>query len=308
MEGPGVVPLGETVQFRLFAHLSNGSRRDVTTEAAWSVTGTRLIVAGPGLITGRERGDAGVHASFNDRSDGKAVSVLLAGTFNLFGKVREAGSHYGWLFGATLKVVSGVGTGLSASTTWAGEYRLSGVAGQIGLLVTRDGYQPTLQVVNVEDYQAAPAIIELSLAKPRVDLSGTYTITIAASDECGTGSDNGQLPENARVRSYAAEVVQDGPMVSVFLIDTGGSFLGQVDPMKAEFVMPYVEDGSPSFVDRISPSQLIGVFGTVVVTPVTPNHLAGMLNGSILVSDANSIWWPPFASCFSTRHRFVMSR
>ena len=302
------MPLGETVQFRLFAHLSNGSRRDVTTEAVWSVTRTIVIVAGPGLITGRERGDAGVHARFNDLSDGKGVSVLLPGTFNLFGRVREAGSDHGWLFGATLNVVSGVGTGLSAYTTWAGEYRLSGVGGQISLLVTRDGYQPTLQVVNVEDYQAAPAIIDLPLAKPRVDLSGTYTITIAASDECGTGFGAGQLPENARVRTYAAVVLQDGPRVSVTLVDSAGSFIGQVDPIQADFAMFYLEDGSPSFVDRISPSQIIGVYGTVVVAPVTPSHLAGMLNGSILVSDSNSIWWPPFASCFSTRHRFVMSR
>ena len=311
MEGPQVVPIGETVQYTLLARLSNGSSRDVTTEATWSaLPATRVTVAGPGLVTGRDRGEAGIHAQFKDRFANKSAAVVPAGTLPLFGKVREAGVPvpYGWLVSARVDVVAGIGTGLTTFTNGSGDYRLFGVAGEITLRATKAGYQPTDRVVNVADYQGADAIVELPLAMPRVDLSGTYTLTITAAETCGTGLGEGQLPADAKVRTRIVVVRQQGPNLSATFGDDTGYFLGHVHPTQADIFMGWTEEGWPGFVERMSPTQFIGVIGGVAISPVTPNRVAGLLNGSILVSDPSTDWWPPAASCVSTRHQFVMSR
>ena len=309
MEGPQVVPIGETVQYTLLARLSNGSSRDVTTEATWSaLPATRVTVAGPGLVTGRDRGEAGIHAQFNDFYASKSAAVVPAGTLALFGKVREAGVPYGWLGSAQVDVAAGIGAGLSTFTNLSGDYRLYGVAGEITLRVTKTGYQPTDRVVNVADYQGGDAIVELPLAMPRVDLSGTYTLTITAAEACGTGLGEGHLPADGKVRTYAVVVRQEGPTLWATLGEGAGYFLGHVYPTQADFFMGWTEEGWPGFVERMSPTQFIGVIGGVAISSVTPNRVSGLLNGSILVSDPSTDWWPPIASCVSTRHQFVMSR
>jgi hypothetical protein len=88
--------------------------------------------------------------------------------------------------------------------------------------------------------------IELPLVSRRVDLSGTYTLTLVSAPDCLAGLE--PLPEEARSRIYTAVLTQVGPEVSVVL--GGASFLrvlgatanrmsGKVSPKGVMFDMTY---------------------------------------------------------------------
>ena len=158
--GPPALAPGETAQFNLIAHLTDGSRRDVTNDARWSAAdwppGSVLSIAGPGLATGRERGDAWLRAVFSAGtvlSNAKDVIVVPAGTYRLNGVVSEAGVQTRPVSDALVEVTTGAGAGLFTSTRGDGSYRLYGVSGESNIRVTKDGYQPQTQTVIVTDHQ-----------------------------------------------------------------------------------------------------------------------------------------------------------
>ena len=44
--------------------------------------------------------------------------------------------------------------------------------------------------------------VELPLLAPRVEVSGNYTLTLTAADECRLGVGEGHVPEEARMKKY----------------------------------------------------------------------------------------------------------
>lgn len=309
MDGPEIVPLGESVQYRLIASLSNGSRRDVTTDAEW-IQNAHYSFSAPGLVTGGTPGATQITARYQTLSASKTVSVMAPGTFRLYGQVREAGAPegWGWLPGARVEVVSGVGAGQHVNTGWWGEYLLFGVGGEIRLLVEKPGYEATVHEITVARDNQNAGIVDLTLTVPRANVSGTYSLTIRAADECGSGLGRQQLPEDVRARTYSANVRQEGPTVAVNLGDHVGGFEGKVDTAgQVVFEIAWYDGEAPYFREALAQSQTLVVHG-VTVTPVAPDRLAGMLNGWIQVFDGSDYWSTPVAGCFSARHQFVLSR
>ena len=201
-----------------------------------------------------------------------------------------------------------------------GRYRLYGVSGDTQLRITKTGYDMTTLNVSVTDH--AIQNFEVRLSTPRIEVAGTYTLTIAAADSC-----RGKLPDDALLRTYTAVVTQQGPRLETTL--TGGSFAnnrtgrgssfpGSVEPSLVRFSLnltpwynyyPYVPGYYPDIVEQLSSGYFV-VSGSVVAEP-SRSGLAGLLDGDIAL-------WPrdprggssqsPTASCRSSSHRFTLSR
>jgi hypothetical protein len=234
------------------------------------------------------------------------VTVLPAGTFKLQGTVIEAGVP---VRNALVEVTTGVGARLTAQTDDLGTYRLYGVSGEIGLRVSKDGYQPTVRSTVVSGH-GTTYDIELPLVVPRPDVSGAYTLTIKADERCGVGLGEGSLPEEARVRAYQADVRQNGPRLEVTL--SGATlrrpvFFGRVEPGGVVvFDLGDSENNLPSIMEELPTSRFLGVFASVIAA-VSANHLGGAFGGTFSIFDT-AFPWPPIAWCYSESHQFVLSR
>ena len=314
--GPRTVAPGETAQFSLIAHMTDGSSRDVTNEASWTSGYPAVSIAGPGLITGRERGDAVISAAFDSAgqrlSVGKEVIVVPAGTYRLVGLVSEAGFSTWPVIGARLEVTTGAGAGLFTTTSVDGRYRLYGVSGETTIRVTKDGYQPLARTLAVADHQTID--IEMRPGVPREDRSGTYTLTITAAGDCRVGLGQGHLPEDVRVRSYTGVVTQRGAELEVVLTGAtfpviGGTahdrFRGSVEPGRVVFLLNFDDGDWPDLLEQLATSTFLVVHGTVVATGPA-DRLAGMLDGWFQVE--RDLFFSHIAWCYSASHQFVLSR
>lgn len=257
-------------------------------------------------------------AEFNFRRSSTEVIVVPAGTFRLSGVVSEAQTVDVPLGGARVEVVAGTGAGLSATTTEDGRYRLYGVSGLAELRVTKDGYQPLARSIDVRDHQNED--FGLPLVQQRVTVSGVYTLRIAASAECREA-----LPEEARVRTYAATLTQDGPNVHARL--SGGTFVllrsgrgngfqGRLAGDQLTFSLTkysntyYKGYGQPyaDLAEQISPSRYIVVDGTAVMR-ASASQMTGSLEGSFQLYKDDPRWSPAkIAECRSGSHQFMLSR
>jgi hypothetical protein len=96
IEGPAQRDLGapgQTVQLRAIATLSDGSRPDVTNDAAWSVGNSRVLSVSPrGLVTGLADGSDTVTATYRERAGATTLRVAeeLGPRFPVTGVVRDA--------------------------------------------------------------------------------------------------------------------------------------------------------------------------------------------------------------------------
>jgi hypothetical protein len=321
MGGPELLQVGETARYSVIAIMSDRSERDVTNEAQWSGSDA-VSISGPGLVTGRAPGVTELTAVVGGHRVQGRVTVLLAGTYRLEGQVHEADDHYPWqgMAGVRIDVTTGTGAGLSTLTNAWGAYRFDGVAGETTLRVTRDGYQSIdlkFSVVSHRNYD-----IELPLLAPRANVSGTYNLTITAADNCGVGVGEGYVPEEARIRTYTANVRQDGPTLDVSL--SGGTFLpgtyegrfpGRVEPGRVVFDFWWYDGDLPSVAEQLAGSRVLVVYGSVIARG-SANHLAGTLTtpfpdiplGGVFSIFEGGFLGRPIAWCASTNHQFVLTR
>jgi hypothetical protein len=318
--GPATIPPGETAQFKVVEHLSDGTTLDLTTSAKWSVSGSALAVEG-GLVTARTAGEGTLTAALTlptrYLSATKGIIAVPAGTYRLIGQVTELPVPGGPVVGARVEVTSGSGRGLLAITGDDGRYRLYGVGAETTVRISKDGYVPQDRDVLVTDHQQLDAALALEQQRPGIE--GKYLLTIAAASECRT-----KLPEEARSRTYAADISQLGNQLTAKL--SGGSFVlsragagsrftGRLEPSGIVFSLTdmdwyYYGFGGPygDIVEQLNPMTQLLVQGKVAV-PLPP-ATAGTLDGSIIVYSGDdvrsgsrrgtSIW------CTSKTHRFSL--
>jgi hypothetical protein len=305
VEGPDTVPLGETAQFRAVARMSDGDIRDLTETADW--TGSQhVVLEGPGRVRAVRSGQAQVTARLEGDSFWTIVIVLPRGTYRLTGQVQHTDS--GPVVGAIVEVRRGVGAGLRASTDVSGTFALFGVAGEITLRVTNPGFRHVDQTLLVDDHQEVE--IRLPLLNPRFDVSGAYTLTIAAAGVCAQTA-GPPLPDEVRTRNYTANITQDGATLWVSLDDAtvgshAGFFGGRVEPGLVIFNLPWLDGELPSVVERLPSLGSIVIDGAAALTPAAKGF-AGRLSGRI--SLYHNTWSEfPISWCYSTEHRFVLSR
>ena len=321
--GPAyVVAPGETAQFRAIAKFDDGSSQDVTGDVTWRSSNYNFLsAAGSGLFTGQKPGIATVIAerpSFTRYLPVEYVIVLAPDTYIVAGQVFESRDPLAAVDGAWVTVTTGPGQGQISATDGGRGYRLYGLTGPTTLRVTKDGYRTQELHVTISDHQLLD--VDLPLLAPRVDVSGAYTLTVTAADECTIGRGDQHVTEEARERRYAAFVTQNGPKVSVELsgavfaapMPTDSRIPGTVEPGRVLFDLFWWawDFGVPYIVEKMPSGETLVVSGWAETT-IAPRGLIGTLNGTFGVAPAGvtpGVGVASTASCLSNAHRFALSR
>lgn len=330
ISGPASIPPGQSAQFTAISRLSDGTS-ETATSVRWS-SHTRLVqVDASGLVTAGQRTGEDVLTAEVSRSGNvgratKEILVLPDGTYRLAGVVTENVPPATPIVGARVELTGG--TSLAATTDWDGRYRLYGVPGTADIRVTRDGYQPHIERLQLAMHGTRN--FQLALSSMRLDLAGPYTLAIDV--ECGITSTPVRPPE-LRHRSYAAVLSQNGSALEVVMTESsrfrvngarrGDRFTGRVDAAGATFNLEdlldfyvYANDPStyPNVVERVSDGTFLVVNGTAVITGSRAG-LSGDLQGFVSHYDSR---WPDvpggrvggsaLGTCYSTAHRFTLTR
>jgi hypothetical protein len=315
--GPRTVAPGGTARFAATVHMSDGTTRDVTAEAQWRSNTVDLTLSTPGLVTAQRRGEGMLSASFNGLSSTREVIFVPDGTYRLIGTVTNTVAPAGPVALAEVVVSAGTGQGLRSFTGEEGNYRLYGVAGDIELRVTKAGYQPRTERLSVTDHDSRNIVLALVGELP--DVSGSYTLTIAAADTCST-----VLPPDAMSRRYSAQLTQVGPDLTV---TAGGATFATINSFPANVIRNgrvgpdgvrlnlgtlgcngYYYGCGPSLLEQVAASRFFLPSGSVTLN-ISPTLLAGSLDGVIEVHEGpGAPNLQRVASCRSTRHQITFSR
>ena len=302
--GPREVAPGQKIQLALIATLSNGTTRDVTSDANW-ISGNQQVasIAAPGGVTGGERGTVTIEARIGQLQAKKEIYVLPTGTYSLIGRLNDRTNRDVPVTDARVEVTTGTGTGLVASTNREGIFFLYGVAGDTTLHVTKEGYSQTTQTLSVVDHQYVT--LDLAFLGKYPDVSGDYTLTITASSECGVGVGKGNLPQEIRVRSLPVTAEQNG--LTLWVTPSGPQFgesrqgfYGRVDSGGGVVLtLRNPDDGQP-IAERLSASNVLLIDGSAF-------SVDGVLAGELRLFEVTRSW-VPIAWCSSPSHGFAMSR
>ena len=317
--GPRTLPPGEVTRFAVTGHFSDGSTRDMSTQASWQSQNTSVLaVEGLGQATARQVGESVLTVRISGMSSTTEVVVVPAGTFRLSVFAREAGSIF---LDVRVDVLEGRGAGLFTTRLVNNRYALYGVAGNTLVRVSGRGYREHNQRLVVTDHTTIE--VEMVPERPRAQISGDYTLTITADPaRCGA------LPGEVRIRRYAAQVTQLGPEILVRL--AGGDptigtlvrnqFGGRLDAdnMRASFNLALSDSyyyyhysvftTPPDVAERLSGATYLLISGGVTAS-VSDRSVSGTLRGPIQIVEMPVLWtvsrWG--AGCDSV-HGFVLSR
>lgn len=292
ISGPTEATTGETLHFRAMAHFPDGSSEDVTAKAEWYPTSANPIYfTSPGVAVANRMGDGlggAKYTSYRSATDSTSrsaelrVFVLEPGTFRLTGTITglDGQSVYG-----RIDVLEGIGQGQRAFG-YRGRYDLLGVAGLVRLQVSADGYVSQVHEVMVTGKGAVRDFALVPLEAP-VDVSGVWTMTIAASPGCPGG-----LPNAADRRTYTVRLLPKGKTLSVEIasptlrVSDSVWISGVVEGARVRLDFQDVLDDftgrlSPNLLDRLSPTETLSFAGTVagMFTGVEiPGTMAGTLS------------------------------
>jgi Big-like domain-containing protein len=309
--GPDSVPPGAAQGFRATARFSDGSERDVTTQASWSSANDAIVsVSSSGQVTGRERGETDIRASYSQLVSTKRVMVLPSGTFKISGRVLDTGVE---VPDARVAVTAGSATGLS-TLSQNGRYALYGVSGPTQITVSKDGYQPRVENVDVSAHRTLD--IYIAVLGPPWDPSGTYTLTIALAPDCRSA-----LPEELWVRTYAAVVMiytVNPRFVTVGLKGDGLETVnwwfwsGRIGENSVAF--ENVDYYGPVLAQRLTASKFF-LIESGNVSPAkaevtrSPTGLEGSFDGKVAIAEG-AVWYNSTitAQCHSANHRMTFSR
>ena len=302
VEAPASIPPGSSVQAKLFEVHPNGSRTDISSRAKkWTSSRPDDVqISDSGIATGIREGESDLVAEFDNRFANKVMYVLEPGTWSVFGTLTEG---FQGLENARVEVISGVGTGKSATTNSGGWFKIYGVGGALQLRASANGFQSLTRDVTVASHTQI-GTVALEAANPPLDVAGDWVLTIEAAGSCDT------LPDIARRRTYTARIAQKGTGVNVTL---GGA---DFRPEMNLFYGRIIDDGvvlrlttydyyGPFYdlAERIPPNLDYTVVGNATGRAST-SSITTTLDGEIAVG--------PFAqvrsSCVSSSHRLTFVR
>jgi len=130
--------VGQTSQLTATASFTDGTSRDVTTEARWTSSASSVVsVSSTGLLTVLQLGATVITAAYSNLASSVNVRPTPPGTFVIAGWVREPGQ--GGVAGA--RVTDTVSL-MTASSDSGGDYRLVALPrGETHLRAEKDGYE-----------------------------------------------------------------------------------------------------------------------------------------------------------------------
>jgi hypothetical protein len=262
IEAPASVAPGTSVQLRLIATFRDGTSSDVASQATWTTDNPSVLsFSPPGVANGGERGEVHLSARYQTLTRHAHLFVLEDGTFRLSGRAIESGVG---LPDARIEVVAGTGRGLATTTRSDGSYALFGVAGDVQLETTLDGFERTRQTVVVNGHTTANLELRPSVAP--TDLRGEWRLTLGASTGCVPA-----VPEDATTRSYIVTIEQAGTVLQFAvkppaIVDGSLPVSGRVVDRQVTMSLPfhdyYYGFRYYAIVERLQPARLLAIAGT----------------------------------------------
>jgi len=314
ISGPSSVAPGVTAAFSAVARMGDGSTEDYTAKGTWRTNNIQVLsISSGGRATAVSPGEAQVTVMAQSKSATQNVIVIPPGTFRVTGTVTESKLP---VANATVAVTSGIGTGLSTVTDVNGQYRIYGVVGEIELTASKNGYTPAVQRVLV----TTSSVVDMSVAQAGAvrDLTGTYTLRIAADTGCSSHPPMA-FPDELKERRYTATITETGPSVRVQLSGAtfavkngvGDSFSVRIEPAQMTFVLgdgyytPY-----PDIFESLADGRGVLIEGSGTLSS-SGSDLVGTLNGSIDVGDNTRPLWSTgwyLTNCYSPNLTVAMTR
>ena len=207
IEGPASVAPGTSVQFRLIATFRDNTTADVASQATWTTENNSVLSWSPaGVANGGERGQVHFSVRFQTLTRNGHIFVLEDGTFGLSGRVSESG---GGLPDARVEVIAGTGRGLTTTSRSDGSYALFGVAGEVQLETTLNGFEKGRHAVTVNRHTTG-ANLELRPSVTPADLRGEWRLTLEPSTGCVP-----PVPEDIGTRSFIVTIGQTGTALRI---------------------------------------------------------------------------------------------
>lgn len=300
LEGPADVAPGQTASLRAMAIFGTGGRVDVTDTAVWGTSSASVLaVTAPGVVAGLERGEATISARYSGIRAVRRILVLEPGTYRLTGRVLWGAEP---VAGARVVVSRGIGSGLATTSSSLGAFALYGVAGDIDLTISQDGFHAMTRTLAVASHVTADVSLEPSEAP--FEMAGDWILTVQAASSCP------DWPAEANVRTYRASVTQSGSSISIELradrwiwdtpvVRIQGRVLSRT--VTIEFPGDAV-DGA--WVQEQLPSGNVVQIAGLAQGTASSDGVVGRLSGAITLST------PAFAraGCTSAEHAFRLAR
>lgn len=314
IEGPASVAPGATASYRSIATFIDGTTADVTSESTWTSTNVSVLtIQSPGNVRGANRGEAALQARFGEGGQSRYwhvyVLVLEDGTFRLTGRVQESGTG---LPGAQVEVVSGTGTGLRATTGASGSYALYGLAGEVRVDVTLEGFDRASQTIRVSENMSADITMRPTITP--TDLNGAWTMSLTASAGCVPA-----FPEDVRARNYTAVISQTGTALKLD-IQSAAVSNNQIDGIVVDrtltlflptddFYYPFYGIRYYSLVEELNFMRLLAIAGTARGRR-DGDSVTGTLSGEFAIygSGNNNSVRQRQVSCQRDDHAFRLTR
>ena len=297
--------------------MSDGSTVDLSSQAVWRSQQSDIVsVDTSGRASGGHTGETVVSVTAALRSASTLILVVPAGAYRLSVIVNEGSAL---ALDVRVEVISGVGAGLFDITAVSGRYDLYRVSGPTEIRISGSGYQETVSRLVVTEHTVLT--VQVVPRRDRVDVSGTYVLTIDAAAACLAA-----LPPELASRRYDAVVSQTGAEVRVTLQGadfwlskgTGNTFVGRMDGQSEHIVFnlggfadtfyAYAYDPRPDVIEHLGNSLYLYFVGSAV-TSVARTRLSGTFDGAIRqIQYQTSSWARRLFECRSNQISFVLSR
>lgn len=289
---PTTIAPGQTIQLAAYLHLSDGTRVSPSPEfpVTWSTSSSLLQVTQAGVLSASQtRGEARVtvRTPGGSRAASRTIMVLPDGTFRLVGIVRDAESTTVALPGVRVEVPQ---AGLSTTTDALGQYLLYGVPAGAVVQVSKAGYLPISEPLQVTTHTTLD--FRLALSGTRVALSGNYTLILDMPEGCA-----GNLNPSLRRRTYEATVTQTGGQVEIVLTEPrfrlnpangGNRITGFADTAGITLDLDAFESYYyiyPEVAERLADNSILVPSGHAIVVPVG-DGVSGGFNATFTQYDA----------------------
>ena len=201
---PPTVGPGESARLKAIGRYSDGSEKDVSADATWTSSQTRIATVAAGVITGQALGRVTISARFESRTASLRVVIQPAGTFILSGNITEPGPIN--VGSATIAVGSN-----QVTSNTGGFYELFGVSGTVSVRAGKPGYFDETRALTVTENQRLDLQIRPVLAP--TSIAGNYRVTLTISSACAS------IPAEHKTRTYTAAIEQSSARVRVQLRD-----------------------------------------------------------------------------------------
>lgn len=275
---PRTIALGATAQLQAIGHWSDGTTRDITATTGFSSSDPGVLaISETGLATAVKSGESYLRTVTYPTSPVQEVVVVPEGTFRVRGRLFDAPDGLP-ITEATVET-DGV---VPVVTDLYGWFTIYGARGNSRLRITKAGYRTSEVTLAITDHHFTS--LTMTLTAPRLDVSGSYELTIEAPAEC-----RNEIPASLVTRRYATTITYtglrfDGRLSGADFISGSNVFRGWSDPTGVSVVFDDTSYyyGQPDVLEKIDDSRALQIVGSAVLA-ADGRNFSGLFTGSFVI-------------------------